>query len=88
MAWTIYFGFKETISILRNSLKGAWVAHLLKRSTLDFGSGHDLSVCGFEPHIRLCADSAESAWDSLSPSALPPLKINKLKKNSLKGYVQ
>ena len=23
----------------------------------DFGSGHDLTVCGFEPHIRLCNDS-------------------------------
>ena len=29
-------------------------------------------VCGFEPHIRLCTDSAESAWDSLSPSLSVP----------------
>ena len=38
--------------------------------TFDFGSGHDLMVCEFGPHIEpsigLCADSAEPAWDSLS----------------------
>ena len=25
----------------------------------DFGSGHDLAVRGFEPRVRLCADSSE-----------------------------
>ena len=25
----------------------------------DFGSGHDLAVCGFEPQLGLCADSSE-----------------------------
>ena len=25
--------------------------------TSDFGSGHDLVVCEFEPHVRLCADN-------------------------------
>ena len=32
-------------------------------------------VCETEPHVRLCADSLEPAWDSLSPSlfALPLL---------------
>ena len=39
-----------------------------KRPTLDFGSGHDLVVQGTEPCIGLCDDSAEPAWDSLSPS--------------------
>ena len=24
-----------------------------------FGSGHDLTVCGFKPLVRLCADSSE-----------------------------
>ena len=41
---------------------------------------------GFEPRVRLCADSAEPAWDSLSLSLCPSpayavslsLKINKL----------
>ena len=25
----------------------------------DFSSGHDLTVCGFKPHVRFCADSSE-----------------------------
>ena len=39
---------------------------------LDFGSGHDLMACEFEPHVGLCADSAEPASDSLSPSLSAP----------------
>ena len=39
--------------------------------TLDFGSDHDLTVCGVEPRIRLCADSMEPAWDSVSFSLCP-----------------
>ena len=67
----------------------------VKHLALDFSSGHDLTVCEFEPHMGLCADSSEPAWDSLSPSlsAPPPLtlsislsKINKLKKIFLKMY--
>ena len=38
--------------------------------TLDFGSGHDLTVRELEPHIRSCADSVEPAWDSLSLSII------------------
>ena len=30
----------------------------------DFGSGHDLTVCGFEPRVWLCTDSVEPAGDS------------------------
>ena len=47
------------------------MAHSVKHLTLDFGSGRDLMVCEFEPRVRLCADSAEPAWDSLSPSLCP-----------------
>ena len=47
--------------------QGAWVAQSVEHPTLDFGSGHDLVVRGIESHIRLCADGAEPAWDSLSP---------------------
>ena len=36
----------------------------------DFRSGRDLAVRGVKPCVRLCADSAEAAWDSLS-LALP-----------------
>ena len=41
-------------------------------SALDLGSGGDLTVCGFEPRIRFCADSTEPAWDSLSFPLSPP----------------
>ena len=44
------------------------MAQSVKHLTIGFGSGHDLTVCEFEPHIRVRADSAEPAWDSLSPS--------------------
>ena len=44
----------------RNS-KGAWVAQSVKWLTLDFSSGHDLTVPEIEPHIGLCADSIEPA---------------------------
>ena len=48
---------------------GTWVAQLLKRQTLDFGSSHDLAVCGTER----CAINVEPAWDSLSlPVCLSP----------------
>ena len=50
----------------------AWVAELVKRRTLDFGSGHDLMVSQMEPRVGVCADSAELAWDSLSPSLSAP----------------
>ena len=42
------------------------MVQLVKRPTLDFGSGHDLTVRGVEPRIRLFTDSGEPAWDSLS----------------------
>ena len=40
---------------------GAWMAQTVKQPTLGLGSGRDLTVHEFEPHIRLCADSAEPA---------------------------
>ena len=49
------------------------MAQWVKRPTLDFGSGHDLTVHGMEPHIELHADSAEPTWDSLAPSLSAPL---------------
>ena len=54
------------------------MAQLGKRLTPDFGSAHDLMVCGIEPHVKLCADSMDSTRDSPSVS-LSPLAINKLK---------
>ena len=66
----------DTIENLCITFRGAWVAQLVERPTLDFGSGHDLTVHGFEPHVGLCADSVEPAWKlslSLSLSAPAPL---------------
>ena len=51
--------------------RGVWVAQSVKRPTLDFGSGHDLTVCESEPHVWLCAGSVEPAWDSLALSLCP-----------------
>ena len=42
--------------------------------TLGFSSGRDFTVlggCGFEPQLRLWADSTEPAWDSLPPLSTP-----------------
>ena len=38
----------------------------------DFGSGRDLGVCGFKPHVRLSALSTEPALDPLSSSLFCP----------------
>ena len=51
------------------------MAPSVKPLTVDFCSGHDLTVCGIEPCVWLCTDHVEPAWDSLSlplsaPSAL------------------
>ena len=56
----------------KTNLRRAWVVQLVKHMTLDFSSGHDLTVYETRPHVRLWADSAEPAWDSLSPSVSAP----------------
>ena len=57
----------------------AWVAQWVEHPTLDFGSGHDLTVHGIEPQVGLHADNREPAWDSVSASVSHSLsvKINK-----------
>ena len=62
------------------------MAQSVNRLTLEFGSGHDLTVPEIWPCDGLCADTVELAWDSRSPSPSPlllctlSLKRNKLKK--------
>ena len=51
------------------------MAQLVKRLTLDFGSGHDLRVVGWSC-VSGSVLTLASAGDSLSPSA-PPLSLNK-----------
>ena len=46
-------------SLLKPILERCQVAQSVKRLTLDFGSGHDLMVHEFEPHVWLCTDSLE-----------------------------
>ena len=43
-----------------------------KSPILGFSSGHDLMVHDIEPHVGLCADSVDPAWDSV-PLSAPPL---------------
>ena len=57
------------LNVLITEVPGGSV--LLKCLTLDFCSCHDFIVHEFEPCIGLRADSAEPAWDSLSPSVFP-----------------
>ena len=53
---------------------GAWVAQLVKQSTLDFGSGHDLRVLGSSS--TLSGQSAQ-AISPFSPALMHTLsKIN------------
>ena len=42
------------------------MAQSVKHLTLDFRSGHDLTVCEIEPLIGLCTDNKKPAWDFLS----------------------
>ena len=58
-------------------MRGTWVGQSVKCLTPDFSSGHDM-VCGFKTHIRLCADTVEPGWDSLSPSLSLPLPYSLL----------
>ena len=51
--------------------RGTWMAQSVKHPTLDFSSGHDLTVHGIKPCLRLCTGSMEPAWDSLSISIYP-----------------
>ena len=58
---------KKNREIKNNSNWRSWVAQSAKCLTLDFGSGHDLTVVGSSP----VSDITKSAWGSLSPSRGP-----------------
>ena len=68
--------------------RGAWVAQSVKRLTLDFSSGHDLTVRVFEPLMGLRADGEEPAWNSLSPPHPPQNKQVNLEKKSVRRDLQ
>ena len=55
------------------------MAQSVQQPILDFGSGHDLTGCGTEPHMLGSALGVEPAWDSQSLFAPPPLVLSKIK---------
>ena len=63
------------LQILANAgVGGAWVAQLIKHPTLDFCSGHDLTVCEIEPCVGLCLHWQHGACLGFSlPLSLPRL---------------
>ena len=67
------------------------MAQSVKRPTLGFSSGHDLTVHEFEPHIGVCADGAQSAWDflpvPLCPSPAHTLSLSKIKMKKILNYL-
>ena len=65
----------DMIAYVENPSGDSWATQSDQCLTLDFSSGHDLTVCGTEPCVRLCGDSKEPVWDTLHASFLP--KINK-----------
>ena len=50
---------KPSLSYLKTQGRGAWVVQSIKHPTLDFGSGHDLTISEIEPCTGLCKDSME-----------------------------
>ena len=61
----------------KNRYWGTWGVQQVKRTTLDFSSGHDLMVMGSSPTLGSTL-GVEPAWNSLSPShSAPPPSQNK-----------
>ena len=78
---------RETIAILLGNTKnggwGTWMVQSVKCLTLDFGSGHDLTIVGLSPALG-SALSMEPAWNSLSLSlslSLPLLDLRAVSQN-------
>ena len=81
LIFSCFFTAYQAWGIQRIYRRGVWVVQFLKHLTLDYGSGHHLTICESEPHIRLYADSVETVWVSLSLSLSapphPPHSLNK-----------
>ena len=52
--------------------RGAWMAQSIEHLTLDFSSGHDLTVMGWSLPLGSVLNM-KPAWDSLSPFLSLPL---------------
>ena len=82
-----YFKLLKRVNIKNHSLvmkvrkfNSAGSPGWLSRLSIDCGSGHDLTVHWFEPHVGLCADSSKPGvcyryYVSLSLSA-PPVSLS------------
>ena len=68
---------QATGGIKRNCSWSAWMAQSVKHPILGFGSGRDLTVREFEPHLGLCADACLGFSLSL-PLSTPPLLAHSL----------
>ena len=64
-------------SLEKQGRLGGSVGYAVKRLTLDFGSGHELTVHEIEPHVGLCAECGACLGFSLSLSlSAPPLLMH------------
>ena len=84
----IYLGtFSKTglIQGIFNSFWGPSMAQSVGRLTLDFGSGHDLTVIGINPHVGLHAGHGDwlGFFLSFSPSLAGFLSLSLSQKRSL-----
>ena len=63
MSHTLYtLSYLEpTRTVKKNKVWDTWVAQSVKCPTLSFSSGHDLTVCEFEPQVGLLTHSVEPA---------------------------
>ena len=66
-----------TLSFKSFLCRGIWVIQLVKHWTLDFASGHDLTVLGFEPTLGLTAQSLLGIFFLPLSLALTPPSQNK-----------
>ena len=87
---TLLFGGQDALDVgCQSSLKCLWspgAPGWLSRLRSDFGSGHDLTVCEFEPRVGLCADGSEPGacfgfCVSLSLRPFPTCSLSQINKH-------
>ena len=67
------FSIRQPPQFQSYPLWGPWVAPSIEHLTRNFGSGHDLVVREFEPHVRSCADSGSLLGILSLALSSPPL---------------
>ena len=94
--WTLGLGLRHNSLCTRTISSSSFIKNVFPLGCLGgsvgwasgFGSGHDLTVRGFEPHVGLCADSSEPGACfrfcvslSLCPSPAHALSLSEINKN-------